>query len=93
MSQIKTLPAELPETPAGWTKRMGMHLNFGEDGGAATYTIYNPDGEAMPIGYQYDTRKGGQTGFTHQACEGVMTWAELRERWPVLIAPLATEAR
>lgn len=75
-------PQALPEKPQGWTKQMLMHMNFGEDGGAATYEICDPDGNKAPFGYQYDTRKGGLTGFTLPGIEGVMTWAQLRAKWP-----------
>ena len=56
------LPMELPEKPTGWTKHMVMHLNFGEAGGSAIYSIKNADGKEMPIQYQYDTRKAGGKG-------------------------------
>lgn len=73
---------QLPESPAGWSRRMTLHLNYGSDGGAATFDIYDPDDKKTPIGYQYDTRKGGLTGFTLPGVEGVMTWPELRAKWP-----------
>jgi len=76
------LPKELPASPEGWTRRMQMHLNFGEGGGAATFSILDDEGHAMPITYQYDTRKRGLTGFTLPNHEGVMTWEELRAAWP-----------
>jgi hypothetical protein len=81
LTRIGFIP-ELPEKPTGWTKRLIMHLNFGRDGGAANYHILDPDGNEMPFGYQYDTRKDGLTGFTLPNVESVMTWAELREKWP-----------
>jgi hypothetical protein len=43
---------------------MVMHMNFGSAGGAATFTVHDPDGKQAEFGYQYDTRKGGRTGFT-----------------------------
>ena len=73
---------ELPEHPTGWTKRMSMHMNFGPDGGAASYTIKDDTGADTPIGYQYDTRALGLTGFTLPGVEGVMTWPQLRAKWP-----------
>ncbi len=73
---------ELPEKPEGWKRRMLCHMNFGSDGGAATFEVIDADGKSTPIGYQYDTRKDGLTGYTLPNVEGVMTWAELRERWP-----------
>lgn len=76
------LPMEqLPERPIGWTKRMKMHLNFGADGGAATFEIRDPDGIVAPFGYQYDTRKDGKTGFTLPGFDAPMTWSELRHRY------------
>lgn len=49
------LPDELPEHFKG-TKRMGIHLNYG-NGGAATYRWYGHDGREWQIQEQYDTRK------------------------------------
>lgn len=79
---VSALPAELPEKPEGWTKHMQMHMNFGRDGGCASYTIKDERHLKMPIGYQYDTRKGGLTGFTLPDVDGVMSWNELRAAWP-----------
>lgn len=79
-------PQALPEKPQGWTKQLLMHMNFGEAGGAAIYEISDPDGNKAPFGYQYDTRKGGLTGFTLPDVEGVMTWAQLRAKWPEWVA-------
>lgn len=81
--ELKALPAELPEKPTGWTKHLLMHMNFGEAGGAASYDIKTPKGELTPIGYQYDTRLGGLTGFNLPDRKNVFTWAELRAEWPV----------
>lgn len=53
----KHTPSELPLKPEGWTKRLGMHMNFGEDGGAACYTVHDAEGRETGIAYQYDTRK------------------------------------
>lgn len=77
-----TLPKTLPAKPTGWTKQFVMHLNFGSKGGAATYKIKDARGNEMPIGYQYDTRKEGLTGFTLPNIEQPMTWQELRKCWP-----------
>lgn len=83
-SRIETISSmkELPEKPEGWTRRMLCHMNFGGDGGAATFEIIDTGGNTTPIGYQYDTRKNGLTGYTLPNVEGVMTRAELRDRWP-----------
>jgi hypothetical protein len=83
-SEVKVTPESLPEKPVGWTKRMTTHLNFGGDGGCGMYTVHDPDGNLTPIGYQYDTRKGGLTGFVHANDESVMSWSELRAKWPEL---------
>ena len=87
------LPMELPEKPDGWARKMELHMNFGSAGGAAVYSITNPDGVTMPISYQYDTRKGKQRemetgffivdkkrpgGFYGDVCA---TWPELRALW------------
>lgn len=72
---------ELPIKPDGWTRKMTMHMSFG-DGGAAIYECFDPDGNRVDFGYQYDTRKDGLTGFTLPGIDGVMTWAELRAKWP-----------
>ncbi len=83
MSQeAATLPASLPAKPESWTRRMQLHMNFGREGGAATYSIHMPDGTRTPIAWQYDTRKGGRTGFLLPGADRVMTWAELVAEWP-----------
>ena len=84
-TRIGLIP-ELPEKPTGWTRRMSMHLNYGSAGGAATFTIHDPEGNLAEFGYQYDTRKGGRTGFTLDGIEEVMTWVRLREVWPAWVA-------
>ena len=84
-TRIGLIP-ELPEKPTGWTRRMSMHLNYGSAGGAATFTIHDPDGKQAEFGYQYDTRKGGRTGFTLDGIKDVMTWDQLRAAWPAWVA-------
>lgn len=37
---------ELPEKPEGWTRHMLMHMNFGEEGRAASFEIKDPEGPA-----------------------------------------------
>jgi len=91
MSDETIVLTELPETPSGWTKRMVMHLNYGPDGGAATYSIHDEHGRRTNIGYAYDTRKSkaaphGESGFFVNGSE-LMTWVELRRRYAELIAP------
>jgi hypothetical protein len=76
------LRAELPEKPTGWTRKMDLHLNFGERGGGATFSVFDESGNETEIRYQYDTTDGGLTGFTLPRVEEVMTWQELRARWP-----------
>lgn len=80
-----TYPSELPAAPTGWTKVMAMHLNFGRGKGAASYRIFDAEGNELPLGYQYDTRPGGLTGFTLPGIEKPMTWAELRKAWPAWV--------
>lgn len=76
------LPSELPERPVGWTRKMMLHMNFGRQGGCASYQVFDPDGRLAKFGYQYDTRPGGLTGFTLPDVDGVLTWGELRAHWP-----------
>lgn len=79
-------PAPLPADPKGYTKRMKMHMNFGRGGGAATYAIHDPQGNEMPITYQYDTRKGGITGFSLPGVEQVFPcWADVAAYWPTFV--------
>ncbi|MBL8474431.1 MAG: hypothetical protein JNM98_21765 [Rhodocyclaceae bacterium] len=84
---------ELPEKPEGWTKHLLMHMNFGDEGGAASFEIKDPKGNAAPFGYQYDTRRGGITGFTLPGVDGAMTWAQLRAKWPEWRAAQAANAK
>lgn len=79
---------ELPETPTGWTKHLAVHYNYGEKGGAATYTIRDDKGRQTNVGYAYDTRKSkeapkGEAGFFVNGSE-LMTWPELRRRYTEL---------
>jgi hypothetical protein len=80
IARIGLLP-ELPEKPEGWTRKMQMHLKF-QDGGAATFDIFDPQGEKALFGYQYDTRPGGLTGYVLPGIKEVMTWRQLRNAWP-----------
>ena len=80
------LRPELPEKPTGWTRRMTLHMNYGSAGGAATFTIHDPEGNLAEFGYQYDTRPGGLTGFTLDGINAVMTWDQLRVAWPAWVA-------
>lgn len=80
------LPRVLPQVPKGWTKQMSMHLNFGhgkKGGGVGTYRIFDEKKQEMPIGWQYDTRHGGETGFVLPMVEHAMTWEQLRDMWPI----------
>lgn len=78
---LPALPAELPEKPEGWKRRQNLHMKV-QGGGIGIYTVYDPSGRSMPFGYQYDTSKGGLTGFTLPDIDGVMGWTELRREWP-----------
>ncbi len=93
MTEAASLPAALPERPEGFTRKMTMHLNFGGDGGAATFDVFNPSGAKMPFGYQYDTRKGGLTGFVLPGREGVATWAEVRAAWSDILMEAVKEPK
>jgi hypothetical protein len=79
-AQIEKL-ANLPETPEGWTKRMVCHLNFGSEGGSASYDVFDAQGRKMPFGYGYDTRKGGGKGFYVPHRDGYLTWDQVREHY------------
>lgn len=85
-SKFDKFPDALPEKPEGWKQKMLMHMNFGSDGGAATFELFDSAGRKMPIGKQYDTRKGGLSGFTLDGIDGALTWKQLREAWPAWIA-------
>lgn len=74
----------LPEKPEGWTQRMELHLNFGREGGAMQYALYDEQSRKIKgIGYGYDTRKGGGRGFylLNDEQKGWLTWAQLREAY------------
>lgn len=83
-SESKPWPLSLPEKGEGLTRKMQSHLNFGDAGGAGLYLILDETGRQMPFQYQYDTRKGGLTGysFLNGPADQVMSWTELREAWP-----------
>jgi hypothetical protein len=64
---------------------MTMHMSFAKRRGMGSYTVLNDQGQELPIGYQYDTREGGQTGFFivgREKCSPVMSWSRLCEVWP-----------
>lgn len=98
MSRTTPLPETLPEGAKGYTKCLGMHLNYGSDGGAATYSIHDENGEIMPFGYAY--RSGSRTksenyaGFIAPGHESkALSWPELQALWPeILSAQLKTKA-
>ena len=88
------MPRELPESPAGYTRRMVCHLNFGGGHGAATYEVFGPAGEKMPFGWGYDSgkqKKDGkwtrenEEGFLLPGLEAYLTWGELRQMWPAYL--------
>lgn len=81
-------PVLLPERPEGWSRKMNLHMNFGPDGGMGVYDVFDPEGNKAPFGYQYDTRKGGLTGFFCEGVKGVLSWAELREHYTALVSQM-----
>jgi hypothetical protein len=88
LTNYLAMPDKLPANPNGWSRKMVLHMNFGggKNGGkSATFAVFMPDKGATPIGYQYDTRKGGLTGFTLPGVKPVMTWPELCSIWPIWI--------
>lgn len=62
------LPDELPEHFVG-KKRLGMHLNYGRDGGAGLYRWLGHDDREWPIQEQYDTRRPKPATKTKPAFE------------------------
>jgi len=86
MTEEHIVLTELPEVPFGWTKRMECHFNYGRDGGAATYSIFDDKGRRTNIGYAYDTRGEGESGFYVHGSR-LMPWKELRERYAELTKP------
>lgn len=86
------LPAELPERPEGWAKRMGMHLNLGR-AKSAGYSVLDPDGRVMPFSYAYHVndkiKAHNYAGFILPGFEDkAMTWQQLREAWPTYYSTL-----
>ncbi len=83
-----TYPQQLPEKPEGWTysliwtRSLIRHFNYGTDGGSATYSVKDADGQKMPFVYGYDTQKPPVKGFKLPGDEVSMTWEQLRARWP-----------
>lgn len=82
-----TYPDALPADGKGVTRRLTIHLNFGEEGGAATYRVLM--GEAtLPVSYQYDTRQRPAfiTGYFIDGIDKVFsTWAEVAGYWPTFL--------
>jgi hypothetical protein len=75
-------PASLPPKPEGFTRHLHMHMNFGRGKGVGLYSVLDPEGRLMPFAYQYDTRKGGLTGFTVEGRDDALTWEQLVAYWP-----------
>ncbi len=84
MDKREELMANLPETPEGWTKRMACHLNFGSEGGSASYDVFDAEGRRMPFGWGYDSREGGGRGFYVPHRDGYLTWDEVRAHYRAL---------
>lgn len=82
MSAMTALPKELPESPKGWTQSLIMHMNYGEAGGSATYKLKDESGREMPIIYGYDTRLPPVNGFKLDGCDEILSWREVRAKWP-----------
>jgi hypothetical protein len=83
------LPAALPADGKGFSKHLIMHINFGDDGGAANYNIKGIDRQELPITYQYDTRKDAdypKAFFIDGVEQAFKSWAELVAYWPTFIA-------
>lgn len=47
----RPLPLDLRDIRT--VRRLQMHMNFGREGGAAVYSIHEPDGNPLPFSWQY----------------------------------------
>lgn len=83
---MTALPKELPESPKGWTQSLIMHMNYGFEGGSATYRLKDETGREMPIIYGYDTREPAVSGFKLKGSNDILTWREVRAKWPAWLA-------
>lgn len=81
-------PDALPEKLIGCTRKLLARMKF-KNGTSGFFAIYDPQGRALPVGWQYDTRPLGVSGFTTPRSEGVLTWPELVKHWPEFIAAQA----
>lgn len=71
---------DLPANPNGFYLREPvMHTTFEDGNSAGKYALVDLNGQPMPFGYEFDTRKGGLTGFTVQGVEDTMTWDQLSQ--------------
>jgi hypothetical protein len=90
---IKELPDELPVSPAGWIRKLVLHLNLGSKGGIGTYRVFDDKEREMPIIFAYgpkDTPPG--FNFTNDPeKQPRRSWAELRAAWPEWIAKARTK--
>ncbi len=75
------LPLQLPEAPIGWTRELIMHMSF-ENGGSASYHVFDEHNVKMPFVAGYDTRPGGSKGYKLPGVNEILTWKKLREIWP-----------
>lgn len=93
-TRTSPLPAELPEKPNGWRKRIDMHMNMGGGCGTASYTVIDAEGKEMPIGYSYYSNREkpeeSYSGFTLPGVDRHLTWAELRAAWSAYYASVTT---
>jgi hypothetical protein len=76
--------ADMPEKPEGWIRSMVYHMNFGREGGLASYEVFDADGRKVPFRWGYDTREGGGRGFYIPSREGYHTWQQVREHYRAL---------
>lgn len=83
---MTALPKELPESPKGWTQRLIAHMRFDDDCGSATYRLKDETGREMPIIYGYDTRQPPVSGFKLDRCDEILSWREIRAKWPAWLA-------
>lgn len=90
-ARTRPLPDDLKTVKV--VRRLEAHYNFGRDGGAATYSMYEADGQPLPFSYQYRSgSKKPNTNFSgylfrHEAdANKAMSGPELLAAWPAYVA-------
>ena len=87
--RTRPLPRVLKDLPV--YRFLSVHMNFGREGGAATYSFYEKDGQPLPFTFRYRTgsKKPG-VNFEGYFLDGrediVLSAPELHEAWPGYVA-------